>query len=169
MILWVALLTSLMVMIYIIVTQKKDAPKEIPEDLGISGIDTQVSSCGSHKYMLASETKCVSSCPSGTTANSSRVCKCTDTTKVFDTVTESCQTYCSSGYEKSGDHCLICPAGTYYNSIYKSCEPCSAGSYSSSSGALSCISCSPGSYTPVRGSKSCLSCPGANAGASICL
>ncbi|KJE94762.1 hypothetical protein, variant [Capsaspora owczarzaki ATCC 30864] len=90
--------------------------------------------------------------------------------------TSVAQCVCAPGYRwdgalsvcspcEMGSRCVngiqtACTAGTYQpNTTRSTCEPCPAGSISTSPGAVMCTGCGSSQYQPLPGKTSCQSCP----------
>ncbi|XP_022106855.1 uncharacterized protein LOC110987971 [Acanthaster planci] len=65
---------------------------------------------------------------------------------------------CAEGYKSTTGGCVLCPAGTYFNTTSLECLHCEQGYFQFESGQTACIQCATGRSTDQRGSISRQQC-----------
>ncbi|XP_076460199.1 uncharacterized protein LOC143293161 [Babylonia areolata] len=65
---------------------------------------------------------------------------------------------CDAPTAPSGDQCVDCAAGSYYDAVKKRCALCPVGKYQPLSGQTGCADCTPGTTTETAGSSNSNQC-----------
>ncbi|CAH1794302.1 unnamed protein product [Owenia fusiformis] len=149
-------------------------------------------SCSAGRYYNSSSDSC-QDCPVGSYQSERNQITCIVCTTNYTTLSNGssqaadCQFYCPSGYEHNAtigaQSCEVCPRETYKsnnNSLFDSCQPCTAGFIATQEGATDkqqctvrdcgpgtylntsenvCVNCSIGSYQSTKWQTQCSSCP----------
>ncbi|XP_012529984.1 sushi, von Willebrand factor type A, EGF and pentraxin domain-containing protein 1 isoform X2 [Monomorium pharaonis] len=68
------------------------------------------------------------------------------------------QDLCDPGSVLKRHSCVKCPAGTFYNSSTRTCQPCPFGQYQNATASLTCVSCPEYTYTKRMHAKSLKDC-----------
>ena len=121
----------------------------------VAGAST-CSACAAGSYTAAG-TSCTT-CATGTWDNDGS----SATACVNKTTCNAGQAVASEGTTTTNRTCTNCAAGTYSSTSNAiSCTNCMAGTYSSTSNATSCTSCTAGTYNSTSNATSCTSCAAA--------
>jgi hypothetical protein len=165
-------------------------------------------SCDAGLYLDQASNLCVP-CPAGTFGSSPGATSAVDGCRAcgLDSVSprgaKDCQR-CALGYfanintltadiitvtlTATSELCSSCPAGSFFDTALRLCQPCAAGTFTASEGkalcapcapgtaspanSTACAVCAPGSYTPGPGMSRCEPCPAGTfsslQGASLC-